>query len=518
MCKGADSLSYMLRATFSVGAMDPIKHYSRVEVAREVVEFLRGRWAALEGPGKKWVRWRGDRPLKVDRVEDVTRFVREYRVLGVRTFYGTIEVFRRLEEARDVEEGYEENILKVTPFIDIDIVDEAYLDKAWPCVARIAEVIVDWLCREGGVCESVYLLWSGAGMHVRVNENAFSKELLEKHHPLDIAFAFVEYTLSKLETKILQLIRECKGLVKVENLVAPKRVFTAPLSLHRKLDRVAVTLTPDQLGEFNLDWSNPENPVHNPSAWRRYRVGEADELALKAIESIGRVKKRTLMDARATKLRLPELIVEAKAAVSQPREPIEVVGEPREPGRFQVMALLQAARYYLLTGDLEKAKSWGLNRAIFYAWAKYYGPAKRPAARLREAARRYSVRRAEVSESEIKWVEVGGEKAQMSPRGWFVMGGVEQRPEDFDRHVARRFEEAGIKFEDAWKAALEYLKRFPRSVLVNPQRFYKEVYEPVRDAFVEKVLKRFGGGKGVGGEGGGERGVLGLDKWLKPRK
>lgn len=29
------------------------------------------------------------------------------------------------------------------------------------------------------------------------------------------------------------------------------------------------------------------------------------------------------------------------------------------------MGLLQAARYYLLTGDLEKAKSFGLNRAIF---------------------------------------------------------------------------------------------------------------------------------------------------------
>jgi len=39
------------------------------------------------------------------------------------------------------------------------------------------------------------------------------------------------------------------------------------------------------------------------------------------------------------------------------------------------MALLQAARYYLLTGDLEKAYSFGLNRAIFYAWAKRRGGA-----------------------------------------------------------------------------------------------------------------------------------------------
>ncbi|MBC7189152.1 hypothetical protein H5U35_02900, partial [Candidatus Aerophobetes bacterium] len=39
-------------------------------------------------------------------------------------------------------------------------------------------------------------------------------------------------------------------------------------------------------------------------------------------------------------------------------------------GRFQVMATLQAARAFLLGLPLESAKSWGLNRAIFYAAAK----------------------------------------------------------------------------------------------------------------------------------------------------
>jgi hypothetical protein len=68
------------------------------------------------------------------------------------------------------------------------------------------------------------------------------------------------------------------------------------------------------------------------------------------------------------------------------------------------------------------------------------------------------------------------------------MGGVEQRPEDFDRNVARKFEEAGISFEQAWRAALEYVSKFPRHVLRDPQKFYKLVYEPVRDSFVEKVI------------------------------
>ncbi len=39
-------------------------------------------------------------------------------------------------------------------------------------------------------------------------------------------------------------------------------------------------------------------------------------------------------------------------------------------GRFQIMALLQAARAYALGLPLESARSWGLNRAIFIAAAK----------------------------------------------------------------------------------------------------------------------------------------------------
>src|SRR5574341_443806 len=39
-------------------------------------------------------------------------------------------------------------------------------------------------------------------------------------------------------------------------------------------------------------------------------------------------------------------------------------------GRFQVMATLQAARAHVLGLPEASAKSWGLNRAIFYAAAK----------------------------------------------------------------------------------------------------------------------------------------------------
>lgn len=39
-------------------------------------------------------------------------------------------------------------------------------------------------------------------------------------------------------------------------------------------------------------------------------------------------------------------------------------------GRFQVMATLQAARAFVLGMAIDSARSFGLNRAIFYAAAK----------------------------------------------------------------------------------------------------------------------------------------------------
>ncbi len=473
--------------------VNPLSHYSDKRVQEELAAFLCGRWAAVEGEGRRWARWWHGKPLSICKPGDVIRALHEFSAIKPRSFYGTIEVFERLESSSDVEEGYEGNVRAVTVFIDIDIIDESRVNDAWRYVTEAARRMVEWL-EERGVSKSVYLVWSGAGMHLRIHEAAFDYESLNAH-PLDVAFAVAEYLLESLEPRLWEVIVSSGGLVKIENLVAPKRVFTAPLSLHRRLDSVAVALKPDKLDEFTPEWATPGRYRHDPSAWREYVKGEANALAEEALKRIGRVKKRTLMEARASRLGFQE-------AAGAPIAPLRTSG-PREPGRFPVMALLQAARYYLLYGDLEKAKSFGLNRAIFYAWAKYYGPARRSRIQLASSSsgRGSRYRRGGV---EGEWRVVAGERVQVSPSGWFVMGGVEQRPEDFDRQVARRFEEAGIPFEEAWKAALEYVKRFPRSVLTDPQKFYKEVYEPVRDQFVERVLRGKGGARGVS-----------LDKWLR---
>ena len=153
-------------------------------------------------------------------------------------------------------------------------------------------------------------------------------------------------------------------------------------------------------------------------------------------------------------------------------------------GRFEVMALLQAARYYLLSGDREKAYSFGLNRAIFYAWAKHRGKFQTKA--LKRVDKAKGVR--QVKEGDKIMVYVGDEGAFISPRGWFTIGNTEQRPEDFKRQIASKINST-ISFEKAWEAALNYLRRFSRTTLLDQQKFYEKVYKPVRDNFLEIVRK-----------------------------
>jgi len=151
-------------------------------------------------------------------------------------------------------------------------------------------------------------------------------------------------------------------------------------------------------------------------------------------------------------------------------------------GRFQVMGLLQAARYYLLKRDIERAKSFGLNRAIFYAWAKRYARD-----RLSRGGKRVGVAAGETAD--LRAERIGNETAYLSPNGWFTIGGTEQSARDYDQQIAKRIESAAIRYEDAWAAAIRYLKSFPKETLIDQQKFYKEAYRPVRDSF-HLVLKR----------------------------
>ncbi len=142
------------------------------------------------------------------------------------------------------------------------------------------------------------------------------------------------------------------------------------------------------------------------------------------------------------------------------------------------MATLQAARAKALGLPLASAKSWGLNRAIYYAATKRgfkggSGPAK-----------------PEKYERSFGEYWLGLDKAYKVTAGGrllFTIGGDIQHPEDFARQIEERFQGT---FRQAWKESLEILQRYKKEVLESPEHFYQQVYRPRRDELASRWNER----------------------------
>lgn len=163
-------------------------------------------------------------------------------------------------------------------------------------------------------------------------------------------------------------------------------------------------------------------------------------------------------------------------------------------GRFQVMALLQAARAYVLGLPRESAYSWGLNRAIFYAAAKKGFKKALPPPRLEEL---FPQRRAEEIERLRKGFGVyhlGDEMAysvEIDGKRLFTIGREIQTEEAFQKQVASRFKDA---FPKAWEEAVEICKSYDKGVLLSQRYFYETVYKPRRDELAKKWTQMVEGG------------------------
>ncbi|MEM1525195.1 MAG: hypothetical protein QW372_05325 [Nitrososphaerales archaeon] len=146
-------------------------------------------------------------------------------------------------------------------------------------------------------------------------------------------------------------------------------------------------------------------------------------------------------------------------------------------GRFQVMAILQAARAFILGMPEESAKSWGLNRAIFYAAAKrgFKGTSPMTA----------EYQRAKIGE-EIDVYRLGDEIAFKEVREgklYFTIGGKILTEKDFYKQIESRF---GESFHEAWKEALKIVSMYDHAILLSQRRFYEEVYKPMRDELAKR--------------------------------
>lgn len=149
-------------------------------------------------------------------------------------------------------------------------------------------------------------------------------------------------------------------------------------------------------------------------------------------------------------------------------------------GRFQVIAILQAARARELGMSISKAKSWGLNRAIFYAAAKRGFKHREIPARGPEQIREEPIRQTR----DVFYL--GNEMAYVSKKGrrtFFTIGGECQTGLDFKRQIETRFGEA---FQEAWSESMEIVKQCPNEVLLSQSAFFDQVYKPRRDELASK--------------------------------
>jgi len=152
-------------------------------------------------------------------------------------------------------------------------------------------------------------------------------------------------------------------------------------------------------------------------------------------------------------------------------------------GRFQVMAVLQAARAKTLGFRIVEAKSWGLNRAIFYAAAKRGFKKVRMPIRTREMIEKEPIvklRRTYFLGSEMAYI------SRKANRTYFTIGGELQTEKDFKRQIEARF---GTAFPKAWKESLHIVREYPKDVLLSQNRFFQDIYRPRRDELASKWTK-----------------------------
>ncbi|MBC7327379.1 hypothetical protein H5T87_04610 [bacterium] len=155
-------------------------------------------------------------------------------------------------------------------------------------------------------------------------------------------------------------------------------------------------------------------------------------------------------------------------------------------GRFQVMALLQAARAHILGLPLESAYSWGLNRAIFYAAAKKGFKKAMPAPKLEDLFPQKRKEEIEELRKGFGVYHLGDEMAysvEINGKLLFTIGKEIQDEKAFKKQIASRF---GDFFSQAWEEALNICRQYDKGVLLSQRYFYETVYKPRRDELAKK--------------------------------
>ncbi len=276
------------------------EHYKRLDVQREILDFCRDRWVAVHctdaGGNLIFRRYFKGKPITLEALKDFSIL---FKGLGnVRSIYATANKYHKIKSREDVYAL--SNVHLCTPTWDVD--GEF---SNWRETIAVTRQLISIIEKEG-VQKSVYAKWSGNGCHIHISEEAFSENSLCKAHPLDLAYATVEYVKLKFTSEKSDTLKMENTVI--ENRMDPGRVFTVPLSLHRTLNAVCICMKPNELDSFSPEWTQPSRFKHNPN-WREAEKGEADELALKAYQNIGGYPLKRPINRRKAK-RLDQQISE----------------------------------------------------------------------------------------------------------------------------------------------------------------------------------------------------------------
>jgi hypothetical protein len=271
-----------------MGSDHVVEYYQNSIVREEISTFCKGRWVAIHCEKKtpqgvpylvRYKGWKRKIPLTVSSETDVTKLLTMFAKLSPRTFYGTINEYSKLDSQEELDDL--DNIQRCSPIWDID-----NLPDGWETTIKTAKLILEFL-QDNGVKKSAFVKWSGKGAHVHLNPSAVSDSMYLRIGPLNIAYSVVEFVIRGLKPQFRKLVESAKSShLNVENKIDPKRIFTAPLSLHRNLFRACVCILPDDLDNFEISWTNPQSFKHNAN-WTGATPGEADNLAQLAYDKIG---------------------------------------------------------------------------------------------------------------------------------------------------------------------------------------------------------------------------------------
>ena len=90
---------------------------------------------------------------------------------------------------------------------------------------------------------------------------------------------------------------------------------------------------------------------------------------------------------------------------------------------------------------------------------------------------------------EIELIKFGNEEAPYNKNtGYFHIGDKDQTPEDYDKEIKDKINSI-VDYNIAWNFTIEYIRKFPKEVLLDQKEFYKNIYESIRDKFFEELLK-----------------------------